>query len=174
MRYPERGARGFSGLRRAAAGESRASLPVQQLDVSEYLTAFESASERGRSWHRGHPEDKPSASREEIGEDADQEEPEPDSCRGEDRDPPVQVTTLGAAGLGRAWRPTDHPRCRGIVQVHLCLPGDHLAYRFPVVVRACNSQGETGMTHLREATAGPCRGSLSLRQATGQGSPPHR
>jgi hypothetical protein len=87
---------------------------------------------------------------------------------------PARVTTLGAAGLGRAWRPTDHPGRRGIVQLHLCLPGDHRAYRFPGVVRACNSQGETGMTHLREATAGPCRGSLSLRQATGRGSPPHR
>jgi hypothetical protein len=45
MRYPERGAGGFSGLRRAGAGESRASPPVQQLDVSEYLTASEAASE---------------------------------------------------------------------------------------------------------------------------------
>ncbi len=33
MNYPERGASGFSGLRRAGAGENRASLPVQQLDV---------------------------------------------------------------------------------------------------------------------------------------------
>jgi hypothetical protein len=46
MRYPERGAGGFSGLRRAGAGESRASPPVQQLDVSEYLTASEAGSER--------------------------------------------------------------------------------------------------------------------------------
>ncbi len=81
MRYPERGAGGFSGLRRAGAGESRASPPVQQLDVSAYLTASESASERGRSRHRGHPEDRPSAGCEEIGEDANQEEPEPASCR---------------------------------------------------------------------------------------------
>jgi hypothetical protein len=49
MRYPERGAGGFSGLRRAGAGKSRASLPVQQLDVSEYLTASEVGSEGGRS-----------------------------------------------------------------------------------------------------------------------------
>jgi hypothetical protein len=49
MRYPERGAGGFSSPRRAGAGESRASPPVQQLDVSEYLTASESASEQGRS-----------------------------------------------------------------------------------------------------------------------------
>ena len=56
-----------------------------QLEVSEYLTGSESASERGRSRHRGHPEDRPSASREEIGGVADQEEPEPASCRREDR-----------------------------------------------------------------------------------------
>jgi hypothetical protein len=84
IRYPERGAGGFSCIWRAGAGESRASPPVQQLYVSEYRTTSESASERGRSWHRGHPEDRPSASPEEIGEDADQEEPEPASCRGED------------------------------------------------------------------------------------------
>jgi hypothetical protein len=52
MNYPERGAGGFSGLRRASAGENRASPPVQQLDVSEYLTASEAGSERGRSQHR--------------------------------------------------------------------------------------------------------------------------
>jgi hypothetical protein len=48
-RYPERGARGFSNLRRAGAGESRDSPPVQLLEESEYQTASESASERGRS-----------------------------------------------------------------------------------------------------------------------------
>jgi hypothetical protein len=51
MNYPERGAGGFSGLRRAGAGENRASPPVQQLDVSEYVTASEAGSERGRSRH---------------------------------------------------------------------------------------------------------------------------
>jgi hypothetical protein len=51
MRYPERGAGGFSGLRRAGAGEGRASLPLQHLDVSEFLTASEAGSERGRSRH---------------------------------------------------------------------------------------------------------------------------
>jgi hypothetical protein len=40
---------------------------------------------------------------------------------------PAPVTTLGAVGLGRAWRQTDHPGSRGIVQLHLCLPGDHRA-----------------------------------------------
>jgi hypothetical protein len=59
MRYPERGAGGFSSLRRAGAGESRDSPPVQQLEVSEYQTASKSASEQGRSQHRGHPEDWP-------------------------------------------------------------------------------------------------------------------
>jgi hypothetical protein len=32
---------------------------------------------------------------------------------------PARVTTLGAAGLGRAWRPTDRPGRRGIVQLHI-------------------------------------------------------
>jgi hypothetical protein len=77
MNYPERGAGGFSGLRRAGAGENRASPPVQQLDVSEYLTASEAGSERGRSRHRGHPEDRPSVGREEIGRNIDQEDQEP-------------------------------------------------------------------------------------------------
>ncbi len=139
MRYPERGAGGFSGLRRAGAGESRASPPVQQLDVSEYLTASESASEQGRS--RAGTEDTRRTG------------PVPVVRRSEKMPIrrnrsllaagekieirwPAWVTTLGAASLGRAWRPTDHPGRRGIVQVHLCLPGDHRAYRFPGVVRA--------------------------------------
>jgi hypothetical protein len=50
MNYPERGAGGFSGLRRAGAGESRGSPPVQR-DVSEYMTASEAGSERGRRRH---------------------------------------------------------------------------------------------------------------------------
>jgi hypothetical protein len=57
--YPERGVGGFSGLWRAGAGESRASPPVQQLDVLEYLTVFEAGSERGKSRYRGHQEDRP-------------------------------------------------------------------------------------------------------------------
>ncbi len=52
--------------------------PVQgragPLDVSEYLTASEAGSERGWSRHRGHQEDRPSASREEIGGNIDQED----------------------------------------------------------------------------------------------------
>ncbi len=91
MRYPERGAGGFSNLRQAGAGESRASPPVQQLEESEYLTASESTSERGRSRHRGHPEDTPSASREETGEDAHQE----------DRGPPASASHH--FGSSRPW-----------------------------------------------------------------------
>jgi hypothetical protein len=81
MRYSERGTGGFSSLRRAGAGESRDSPPVQPLEASEYQTASESASERGRSRHRGHIEDRPSAGREEIRGIADHQEPEPASCR---------------------------------------------------------------------------------------------
>jgi hypothetical protein len=67
MNYPERGAGGFSGLRRAGAGESRGSPPVQQLDVSEYMAASEAGSERGRRRHRGYRDDRPSASRKDVG-----------------------------------------------------------------------------------------------------------
>jgi hypothetical protein len=101
MRYPERGAGGFSSLRRAGAGESRDSPPLHQLKVSEYQTASESASEQGRSRHRGHLEDRPSASREEIGGVADQEEREPASCRREDRGPPASANHH--FGSSRPW-----------------------------------------------------------------------
>ncbi len=84
----------------------------------------------------------------------------------------TRVTILEAAALGRAWQLTGHPCRRGTVQVHLCLPGDYRAYRFPGVVRACSNLGEIATIRLREATAEPCRG--SLRPATGRGSPPHR
>ncbi len=87
---------------------------------------------------------------------------------------PAQVTTLEAAAPGRAWQLTGHPCRQGTVQVHLCLLGDQWACHFPGVVRACSSPGEIGTTRLQEASAGPCRGSLNLRQATGRGSPPHR
>ncbi len=109
MRYPERGAGGFSGLRRAGAGESRASPPVQQLDVSEYLAASEAGSERGRTRHRGHQEDRPSASLEEIGEEADQEEPEPGSCRGEDPEPPASAGHHFGGSRPRAGMVADRP-----------------------------------------------------------------
>jgi hypothetical protein len=110
MWYPEGGAGGFSNLRRDGAGESRASPPVQQLEVSKYMTASKSASDRGRSRPGGHPDDRPSASHEECGGDAYLEEPEPASCRGEDRGRQlVRVTALGAVDSGLAWRPTGHP-----------------------------------------------------------------
>jgi hypothetical protein len=101
MNYPERGAGGFSGLRQAGAGENRASPPVQQQDVSEYLTASEAGSERGRSRHRGHPEDRPSRGREDIGRSIDQEDREPAGCREEDPDPPANASHH--LGGGRPW-----------------------------------------------------------------------
>ncbi len=64
---------------------------MQQLDVSEYLTASEAGPERGRSRHRGHQEDRPSASREEISGNADQEGQEPAGCREEDPDLPASA-----------------------------------------------------------------------------------
>jgi hypothetical protein len=101
MRYPERGAGGYSGLRRAGAGKDRASPPVQQLDVSEYLTASEVGSERRRSRHRGHEEDRPSVGREEIGRNNDQEDQEPAGCREEDPDPPANAGHH--LGSSRPW-----------------------------------------------------------------------
>ena len=61
MNYPERGAGGFSGLQRAGAGENRGSPPAHQQDESEYATASEAGSERGRRRHRDHQDDRPSA-----------------------------------------------------------------------------------------------------------------
>ena len=97
MNYPERGAGGFSGLRRAGAGENRGSPPVQQLDVSEYMTASEAGSERGRRRHRGYQDDRPSVGREDAGRSFDQEDREPAGCREEDPDPPATGRTTYAA-----------------------------------------------------------------------------
>ncbi len=91
MNYPERGASGFLGLRRAGAGENRASPPVQQLDVSEYVTASEAGSERGRRRHRGYSEDRPSVGREDDGRSFDQEDREHAGCREEDPNPPANA-----------------------------------------------------------------------------------
>ncbi len=74
MNYPERGAGGFSGLRRAGAGDSRGSPPVQQLDASEYMTASEAGLKRGRRRHRGYQDDRPSVIREDAGRSFDQED----------------------------------------------------------------------------------------------------
>jgi hypothetical protein len=104
MNYPDRGAGGFSGLQRAGAGESRGSPPVQQLDESEYPTASEADSERGRRRHRGYQDDRPSAGREDVGRSFNQENRRPAGCRGEDPDPPI-----GAGyqlGSGRPWADT--------------------------------------------------------------------
>jgi hypothetical protein len=108
INYPEIGAGGFSGLRRAGAGENRASPPVQQLDVSEYLTAFEAGLERG-CWHRGHPEDRPSVGREYVGRSFDQEEWEPAGCREEDPDPPANAGHHLGGGCSWADAAADRP-----------------------------------------------------------------
>ncbi len=176
MRYPERGAGGFSSLRRAGAGESRDSPPVQLLEESEYQTASESASERGRSRYRGHQEDRSSTGRKEIGEGAitwSRNLPAVRERNGACR--LVRVTTLGAVDPGRVQgRPTDRLCLRGTVPVHHCLPGDSRAYRLPGVARVCSSRDGVGTTRLLEVTAVPYRGSHSLKQAAGRGSPPHR
>jgi hypothetical protein len=79
---------------------------------------------------------------------------------------------LEAAALGRMRRPTGHPCHCGTVRAHLCLPGGYRVYRFLGGARACSSPGAAATILLREVTAEPRRG--DLRQATGQGSPPHR
>jgi hypothetical protein len=172
MNYLERGAGGFSGLRRAGAGENRASPPVQQLDVSEYLTASEAGSERGRSRHRGHPEDRPSVGREDIGWSFDQEDREPAGCREEDPDPPANAGHH--LGGGRPWAEAaeDRPPMPPRHSASAPLPPRGLPGVLPGRVRACSSPGGTATTLLREAAADPCRG--DLRQATGQDSLPHR
>jgi hypothetical protein len=173
MNYPERGAGGFSGLRRAGAGENRGSPPVQQLDVSEYVTASEAGSERGRRRHRGYQEDRPSVSREDVGRSFDQEDREPAGCREEDPDPPANAERQ--PGGGRSWadaaaeRPPMPPRH---VQGCHCHPGDRRSHRFPGGAKACSSPGGIATTLLREATADPCRG--NLRRTTGRGKLLHQ
>ena len=77
MNYPERGAGGFPGPRRAGAGESRGSPPAQQLDESEYATASEAGSERGRRRHRDYQDERPSAGHEDAGRSFNREDPDP-------------------------------------------------------------------------------------------------
>ncbi len=173
MNYPERGAGGFSSLRRAGAGENRASPPVQQLDVSKYLTAFEAGSERGRSRHRGHPEDRPSVGREDIGRSFDQEDREPAGCREEDPDPPANAGHH--LGGGRPWadaaadRPPMPPRHSASAPLPpRGLPGVPLP-----------RQGESMQQPRRDRYDSPPRGyggSLPRRPqaGTGQDSLPHR
>ena len=92
MRYPEIGGGGFSNLRRVGAGENRDSPPAQLLE--EYQTA---------SWsqYRKHQEDRYSAGREEIGEGADHEEPEPAGREREERGPPASASHH--FGSSRPW-----------------------------------------------------------------------
>jgi hypothetical protein len=145
---------------------------VQQLDVSEYLTASEAGSERGRSRHQGHPEDRPSVRCEDIGRSNDQEDREPAGCREEDPDLPANAGHH--LGGGRPWadaaaeRPPMPPRHsasaplppRGLPGVPLPRLGESM------------QQPRRDRYDSREATADPCRG--DLRQATGQGSLPYR
>jgi hypothetical protein len=77
MNYPERGAGGFPGTRQAGAGESRGSPPAQQLDESEYATASEAGSERGRRRHRDYQDERPSAGHEDAGRSFNREDPDP-------------------------------------------------------------------------------------------------
>jgi hypothetical protein len=176
MRYPERGAGGFSNLRRAGAVESRNSPPVQLLEESEYQTASESASERGRSRHRGHQEDRSSAGREEVGAGADHEEPEPAGREREERGPPASASHhfgsrrpwVGAAAAERPLMPPRHSASAPLP------PWGPQGVPPPRRARACSSRDGVGMTHLPEATAVPCRGSLNLKRAAGQDSLPHR
>jgi hypothetical protein len=86
----------------------------------------------------------------------------------------VRVTTLGAVDPGLARGLTYHPCRRDTVLLHLCLPGDRRACHLPGVVRACNSRGGIDMSHLPGATEVPRRVRLSLKRATGRGSPPHQ
>jgi hypothetical protein len=89
MNYPERGAGGFPGPRRASAGESRGSPPAQQLDESEHATASEAGSERGRRRRRDYQDERPSAGHEDACRSFDQEDREPARCREEDPNPPA-------------------------------------------------------------------------------------
>ncbi len=101
MRYPERGAGGFSNIRRAGGGESRAFPPVQLPEEQEQPSGSESASERGRSELRRSPEDRFSAGREEARAGAGHEGSEPVNQGGEGRGPLWKRSTLGRSGRGR-------------------------------------------------------------------------
>ncbi len=74
---------------------------MQQLDVSEYVTASEAGSERGRRRHRGYQEDGPSIGREDVGRSFNQEDREPAGCREGDPNPPANAGHQ--PGGGRPW-----------------------------------------------------------------------
>jgi hypothetical protein len=105
MNYPERGTGGFSGPRRAGAGENRGSPPEHQQDESEYATASEAGSERGRRRYRDHQDDRPGAGRDEAGRSSDQGDRRPAGCRGEDPDPPVGPPLRQSQEAGQAAAP---------------------------------------------------------------------
>ncbi len=140
-------------------GKNRGSPPVQQLDVSEYMTASQAGSERGRRRHRGCQGDRPSVGREGVGRSFNRRiESLPGAGRKIPTHQPMQDISLGADALGRTRRQTSS------VQACHCHPGDSRSYRFPGEARAT--------TLLREGTADPCRG--DLRQTTGRGKRLHQ
>jgi hypothetical protein len=168
MNYPERGAGGFSGPRRARAGENRGSPPVQQLDVSEYMTASEAGDDTEATRETGPV----SAVRMSAEASIRRIESLPGAGRKIPTHQLMRDISLGADALGRVLQRADHPCCRGTVRACHCLPGDHRPHRLPGEARACSRPGGIATTLLREATAGPCRG--DLRRTTGRGKLPHR
>jgi hypothetical protein len=184
MNYPERGAGGFSGLR---AGESRGSPPVQQLDVSEYVTASKAGSERGRRRHRDYQDDRPSVGREDVGRSFHQEDQEPAGCREEDPDPPAEAGRQ--SGSGRPWadvtaggppRPPRHsastplpPRGPSVVppprrRESMQQPrGDHWVGQAAPPIMGLGLEAIQGMTNAMNATANQviCNSGRSGRNA---------
>ncbi len=78
---------------------------MHQQDESEYATASEAGSERGRRRHRGYQDNRPSAGREDAGRSFDQEDRRPAGCRGEDPDPPVGPPPRRDQGASQAASP---------------------------------------------------------------------
>ncbi len=173
VNYPERGACGFSGLRRAGAGESRVSLPVQQLDVSEYVTATEAGSERGRRQHRGYQEDRPSVVREDVGRSFDQEDREPARCREEDPDPPANAGHHPRGGRPWADAAADRPPMPTRHSASVPLPPRGLpVVPLPRRGESMQQPRRDRYDSVREATVDPCRG--DLRRTTGRGKLLHQ
>ncbi len=92
-------------FQRAGAGENRRSPPERQQDESEYATAYEAGSERGRRRYRDHQDDRPSAGRDEAGRSFDRGDRRPAGCRGEDPDPPVGPPPRQSQGASQAAEP---------------------------------------------------------------------
>ncbi len=121
MNYPERGAGGFSSLRRAGAGEYRGSPPVQQLDVSGYMTA----SEAGDGTEDIRTTGPVSAARTLVGASIRRIESLPGAGKKIPTHLPMRDISLGADALGRTPRRADHLCRRGTVRAHHCPPEDH-------------------------------------------------